>query len=63
MQTDCWNESAAQAGCDPNVDDACLCGVFSDLVTSCVSETCSIEDNLGMLFVSSSQFPLPDNAF
>ncbi|KAF2787985.1 hypothetical protein K505DRAFT_366876 [Melanomma pulvis-pyrius CBS 109.77] len=46
---DCWNESAAQAGCDPNTDDDCLCGIFFDLVTTCVSETCSIPDNLAAL--------------
>ncbi|KAF2180555.1 hypothetical protein K469DRAFT_753251 [Zopfia rhizophila CBS 207.26] len=48
-QKDCWNVSAAQAGCDPNVDDECLCGVFFDLVTECVSATCSIPDNLAAL--------------
>ncbi|KAF2019374.1 hypothetical protein BU24DRAFT_489351 [Aaosphaeria arxii CBS 175.79] len=47
---DCWNEAAAEAGCDPNVDDDCLCGPFFDGVTSCVSETCGIADNLSTLY-------------
>lgn len=46
-QTDCWNESAAKIGCDPNADHACLCGKFFDAVATCVSETCSVGDNLG----------------
>ncbi|KAF1960814.1 hypothetical protein CC80DRAFT_264607 [Byssothecium circinans] len=43
----CWDESAAEADCDPNTDDDCLCGPFFDGVTSCVSETCSVGENLG----------------
>ncbi|KAF2705644.1 hypothetical protein K504DRAFT_387597 [Pleomassaria siparia CBS 279.74] len=46
---DCWNESASKAGCDPNKSDDCLCGKFFDLVTSCVSDTCSTGDNLAAL--------------
>ncbi|KAF2261498.1 hypothetical protein CC78DRAFT_535597 [Lojkania enalia] len=46
---DCWNEAAAGAGCDPNVDDACLCGIFFDLVTQCTSQVCSIEENLATI--------------
>ncbi|KAF2684506.1 hypothetical protein K458DRAFT_418079 [Lentithecium fluviatile CBS 122367] len=34
---DCWNESAQDAGCDPNTDDDCLCGDFFDADTSCVA--------------------------
>ncbi|KAF2636922.1 hypothetical protein P280DRAFT_510213 [Massarina eburnea CBS 473.64] len=46
---DCWNESAAKAKCDPNKDDKCLCGPFFDAVTSCVSQTCSVGENLQVL--------------
>ncbi|KAF2734590.1 hypothetical protein EJ04DRAFT_564156 [Polyplosphaeria fusca] len=46
---DCWNESAAQAGCDPEADDDCLCGTFFDLVTACTSATCGLADNLAAL--------------
>ncbi|CAI6337115.1 unnamed protein product [Periconia digitata] len=46
---DCWNEAAALANCDPNVDDDCLCGPFFDGVTNCVSQTCDIADNLQVL--------------
>ncbi|KAF2275628.1 uncharacterized protein EI97DRAFT_459096 [Westerdykella ornata] len=45
---DCWNESAGLVDCDPEADDECLCGIFFDLVTNCVSQTCSLTDNLGM---------------
>ncbi|KAH7379505.1 hypothetical protein BKA66DRAFT_136977 [Pyrenochaeta sp. MPI-SDFR-AT-0127] len=44
---DCWNEAAVEAGCDPNEDDACLCGAFFDAVIDCTSETCNLSDNLG----------------
>ncbi|KAF2475688.1 uncharacterized protein BDR25DRAFT_300698 [Lindgomyces ingoldianus] len=46
---DCWNQAAAQAGCDPNKDDACLCGPFFDAVAGCVSAVCSVPDNLAAL--------------
>lgn len=46
MQQNCWNESAAAAKCDPNADDACLCGPFFDAVTTCVSTTCSMGESL-----------------
>ncbi|KAF2242974.1 hypothetical protein BU26DRAFT_570388 [Trematosphaeria pertusa] len=46
---DCWNEGAEEAGCDPNTDDDCLCGIFFDLVTECTSDTCSVADNLEVL--------------
>ncbi|KAL5428208.1 hypothetical protein PMIN06_000719 [Paraphaeosphaeria minitans] len=46
---ECWNESAAQVGCDPNADDSCLCGPFFDAVTTCVSQTCSTGDSLQVL--------------
>ncbi|KAH7121217.1 hypothetical protein B0J11DRAFT_581966 [Dendryphion nanum] len=46
---DCWNEAAADSDCDPNEDDDCLCGPFFDNVTTCVSQTCSITDNLATL--------------
>ncbi|KAF2437809.1 hypothetical protein P171DRAFT_449571 [Karstenula rhodostoma CBS 690.94] len=45
----CWNESAVKAKCDPNADDDCLCGPFFDAVTTCVSQTCSIGENLSVL--------------
>ncbi|KAF1361079.1 hypothetical protein EJ07DRAFT_113473, partial [Lizonia empirigonia] len=51
--TNCWNEAAAKAGCDPNKSDACLCGPFFNAVTYCTAETCSAGDNLGTLLVSS----------
>ena len=44
---DCWNEAAGAVDCDPNVDDACLCGVFFDEVASCTEATCNIGENLG----------------
>lgn len=47
-KTNCWNEAAVVAGCDPNTDDDCLCGPFFDAVTSCTAATCSIGENLGM---------------
>ncbi|KAJ8109533.1 hypothetical protein OPT61_g7390 [Boeremia exigua] len=46
---DCWNEAARKAGCDPNMDDDCLCGPFFDAVTYCTAQTCSGGDNLAAL--------------
>jgi cyclophilin family peptidyl-prolyl cis-trans isomerase len=46
-QTDCWNEAAGSAGCDPNVDDECLCGPFFDDVASCTAALCNAGENLG----------------
>jgi hypothetical protein len=48
LQLDCWNEAAGSAGCDPNVDDACLCGPFFEDVAACTADTCGVGDNLGM---------------
>ncbi|KAA8622317.1 CFEM domain containing protein [Pyrenophora tritici-repentis] len=48
---DCWNQAAATAGCDPNVDDKCLCGPFFDAVTKCTAAACSIGENLSALNV------------
>ncbi|KAF1913180.1 hypothetical protein BDU57DRAFT_532261 [Ampelomyces quisqualis] len=47
--TDCWNEAAANAGCDPNADDSCLCGPFFDNVASCTSSLCNAGENLAAL--------------
>ncbi|KAL6711072.1 hypothetical protein ACN47E_006947 [Coniothyrium glycines] len=47
--TDCWNEAAVVADCDPNADDDCLCGPFFDAVTTCTSQTCNVGDNLAAL--------------
>jgi hypothetical protein len=47
-KTDCWNQAAATANCDPNADDDCLCGPFFDDVTDCTAAACGIADNLGM---------------
>ncbi|KAJ4986815.1 hypothetical protein SVAN01_07742 [Stagonosporopsis vannaccii] len=47
--TNCWNEAARKAGCDPNTDDDCLCGPFFDAVTYCTAQTCSAGDNLAAL--------------
>ncbi|KAF2626486.1 hypothetical protein BU25DRAFT_422636 [Macroventuria anomochaeta] len=44
--TDCWNEAAAKAGCDPNTSDDCLCGPFFNAVTYCTAQTCNAGDNL-----------------
>ncbi|KAF2877480.1 hypothetical protein BDV95DRAFT_149381 [Massariosphaeria phaeospora] len=52
----CWDESEVQAGCDPNADNACLCGVFLDAVTACLG-TCSIEENLAALDVLQPSCP------
>jgi hypothetical protein len=48
-QTDCWNEAAGSAGCDPNIDDDCLCGPFFDDVAGCTAALCNAGENLGML--------------
>jgi hypothetical protein len=47
LQTDCWNQAAADSTCDPNADDECLCGPFFDDVSVCTSSFCSIGENLG----------------
>ncbi|XPS77259.1 hypothetical protein M3J09_009287 [Ascochyta lentis] len=47
--SDCWDEAAAKAGCDPNSSDECLCGPFFDAVTYCTAQTCSAGDNLAAL--------------
>jgi hypothetical protein len=48
-KTDCWNEAAGSAGCDPNIDDDCLCGPFFDDVAGCTAALCNAGENLGML--------------
>lgn len=58
MQEDCWNSSIASAGCDPDVDDACLCGPFFHAVTTCLADKCSVNDNLGKLV----EHPAPEVA-
>ncbi|KAF2824285.1 hypothetical protein CC86DRAFT_326873 [Ophiobolus disseminans] len=46
---DCWTEAAGNVDCDPEADDACLCGTFFDEVSSCAGSTCNIGENLAAL--------------
>jgi len=57
-QTGCWNEAAGIVGCDPNTDDACLCGEFFDEVAACTGTTCGIGENLRKLFSHGLQLGL-----
>ncbi|KAF2198679.1 hypothetical protein GQ43DRAFT_474334 [Delitschia confertaspora ATCC 74209] len=46
---DCFDQSVALSGCNPDTDKACLCDDFFDEMTYCVSATCGITDNLATL--------------